>query len=335
MTRPFGARRATCALLTLCGLVFSPALAAGQSGAQSAAMPAIRARSSGQADPPAHISLVEGSAVLERDGRADNSPGQHAAARRRSPAHADRPRRGPVRRRQHAAPRRQYHGRLPVGRARPAARRPGAADHRRARRARCRYRIDAPSAWVQITQPGEYRVALLRGDATRRSNSPSCAARPSSSTSSGRTPRPRRRARVRPRRAPRRRTRTSSTPRRGTRSIAGRKARRDQRLGVSAQYLPTDVRPYAPSFDRYGDWRYEPSYGYVWYPRVPTDWRPYYHGRWASAPAVRLDVDRRRSLGLADASLRPLGILRRACGSGFPAAAGRRRGSRGPMRRAT
>jgi hypothetical protein len=32
---------------------------------------------------------------------------------------------------------------------------------------------------------------------------------------------------------------------------------------------------------QYGSWRHEPSYGYVWYPRVDVGWRPYYYGRWA------------------------------------------------------
>ena len=58
--------------------------------------------------------------------------------------------------------------------------------------------------------------------------------------------------------------------------------RRDQRLGVSAQYLPDEVRPYAGSFDQYGTWQYQPSYGYVWYPSVAAGWRPYYHGRWVT-----------------------------------------------------
>jgi hypothetical protein len=58
--------------------------------------------------------------------------------------------------------------------------------------------------------------------------------------------------------------------------------RRDQRLGVSAQYLPEEVRPYAASFDQYGSWQYQQTYGYVWYPRVAVDWRPYYRGRWVT-----------------------------------------------------
>ncbi len=59
-------------------------------------------------------------------------------------------------------------------------------------------------------------------------------------------------------------------------------ARRSERLGVSTQYLPAEVRPYAGTLDRYGSWEYESSYGYVWYPRVDYGWRPYYHGRWSS-----------------------------------------------------
>jgi hypothetical protein len=50
---------------------------------------------------------------------------------------------------------------------------------------------------------------------------------------------------------------------------------------ASAQYLPSDLRPYGSDFDRYGGWQYEPSYGYVWYPTVAVDWRPYYYGYWA------------------------------------------------------
>jgi hypothetical protein len=59
-------------------------------------------------------------------------------------------------------------------------------------------------------------------------------------------------------------------------------SRRDERLGASAQYLPEEVRPYTSSFDRNGSWRYETSYGYVWYPTVAVDWRPYHNGRWVT-----------------------------------------------------
>lgn len=57
--------------------------------------------------------------------------------------------------------------------------------------------------------------------------------------------------------------------------------RRDERTGtVSARYLPEEVHGYAGAFDRYGDWRHDPAYGYVWYPHVHVSWRPYHHGSW-------------------------------------------------------
>lgn len=60
---------------------------------------------------------------------------------------------------------------------------------------------------------------------------------------------------------------------------------RDARLGTrSAQYLPPDLRGYSGTFDRYGAWDYDASYGYVWYPTVAADWRPYYNGYWSSVP---------------------------------------------------
>src|SRR5918995_434793 len=58
--------------------------------------------------------------------------------------------------------------------------------------------------------------------------------------------------------------------------------RRDARLGTaSAQYLPRDLYAYSSTFDRYGSWMHEGSYGYVWYPSVAVGWRPYHHGYWS------------------------------------------------------
>ncbi|MEO8480959.1 MAG: DUF6600 domain-containing protein [Acidobacteriota bacterium] len=57
--------------------------------------------------------------------------------------------------------------------------------------------------------------------------------------------------------------------------------RDDRASAASARYLPTEVRSYGGLFDRYGDWQYDSSYGYVWYPRVDTGWRPYYQGEWS------------------------------------------------------
>lgn len=61
--------------------------------------------------------------------------------------------------------------------------------------------------------------------------------------------------------------------------------RRDDRRGSrSAQYLPDELRMYGGEFDRDGSWQYENSYGYVWYPAVAQDWRPYYNGYWTPVP---------------------------------------------------
>lgn len=49
---------------------------------------------------------------------------------------------------------------------------------------------------------------------------------------------------------------------------------------VSQNYLPAELDTYAPSFDQYGTWQSDATYGYVWYPTVTTEWRPYYNGRW-------------------------------------------------------
>lgn len=56
----------------------------------------------------------------------------------------------------------------------------------------------------------------------------------------------------------------------------------DDRYGIeSARYLPTELRYYGGVFDRYGAWHHHASYGWVWYPRVSFDWRPYSGGRWS------------------------------------------------------
>ena len=201
--------------------------------------------------------------------------------------------------------------RLPVRRAGAAARRARAADDPgpratvayRDRRAR---RLGADHAARRVP-----RRAADGAERAARSSSRSCAARPSSSNDDGPHAAARRRARVRARRRGARRTPTSSTPRPGTRSIAGRKRGATSGSASRRSTCPRKCGPTRRRSIAYGYWRYEPAYGYVWYPRVAVGWRPYYHGRWASAPPVRLDVDRRRSLGVADASLRPLGLLGR------------------------
>jgi hypothetical protein len=49
---------------------------------------------------------------------------------------------------------------------------------------------------------------------------------------------------------------------------------------VSARYVSRDMVGYG-DLDDYGDWRDEPEYGHVWYPReVAADWAPYSYGYW-------------------------------------------------------
>ena len=53
---------------------------------------------------------------------------------------------------------------------------------------------------------------------------------------------------------------------------------------VSVQYLPDELRPYGSVFDSYGSWRAHPEYGRVWYPVAAAGWQPYSRGRWHSYP---------------------------------------------------
>lgn len=49
-------------------------------------------------------------------------------------------------------------------------------------------------------------------------------------------------------------------------------------------YLPTELYGYETVLNQNGTWMSDPSYGYVWYPRVNSGWRPYYRGRWHHVP---------------------------------------------------
>src|SRR5687767_2643315 len=227
-------------------------------------------------EPPAHISFVDGPAVLERDGRTDAEPSSMpllAGDRLRtqggrvevlfadgSALHLDA---NTVVDFQSDDVVRLLEGRIRlaiVGPARDVS-----------------YRVDAPSAWVQINDPGEYRVAVQRNDVEL-------------AVLRGAAELVNEQGRSYIRAGERTFARDGSSPspayvyNSASWDAFDRwsETRRDRRLGVSAQYLPTDVRPYASSFDNYGDWRYEQVHGYVWYPRVQVGWRPYHRGRWAS-----------------------------------------------------
>ena len=53
---------------------------------------------------------------------------------------------------------------------------------------------------------------------------------------------------------------------------------------TSRNYLPAELVSYGSTFDQYGSWQVDATYGSVWYPTVAVDWRPYYRGRWHHAP---------------------------------------------------
>jgi hypothetical protein len=273
MTRPCRSLHLYWTLVLACAAlgVWTPALAQPPESTPPASV---------AADPPAHVSFVDGAAVLERDGQPDSAPSNMpllAGDRIRtqggrveilfadgSTLHLD------------ANTTMDFQSdelvRLLDGRIRLAI--PG-PDRRVA------YRIDAPSASAVIFQPGEYRLSVLHTSREPEIELAVLRGAAELVNDDGRTPlRAGERAYARANAAPSYAYVFNSAS--WDAFDRWSEARRDQRLGVSAQYLPDEVRPYATSFDRYGSWRYEPTYGHVWYPTVAVDWRPYYRGRWVT-----------------------------------------------------
>ena len=173
-----------------------------------------------------------------------------------------------------------------------------------------RYQIDTPVASVRTDGPGEY--PRRRAGPPRRRDRTGSGARvrdPRDRTRHDRRPRRRTHRGVRERRARRPQTFNSARFDAFDRWAAGR---RDARMAASsAQYLPRDCDLRRRRSIGTARGRTTAPYGYVWYPTVDADWRPYYDGYWSPIRSVRLDVDRRRPLVVADASLRPLGSCRR------------------------
>ncbi|CAN5836710.1 FecR domain-containing protein [soil metagenome] len=232
---------------------------------------------------PAHISLSEGVVTLERDGRVDDSPGSMPllsgdriltkAGRAEilfadgSTLHVDRDTTLDL---QSDELVRLLEGRLRLSIPGPAR--------------SVNYRIDAPHAWLQIDEPGDYRVALVRN--SNRDEFEAAVLRGTAAliNEDGRTAlRAGERAFARADAAPSYAYAFNSAS--WDAFDRWSEDRRNERLGLSAQYLPDEVRPYAGTLDRNGAWRYEASYGYVWYPRVDVSWRPYYQGRWTTLPS--------------------------------------------------
>jgi hypothetical protein len=243
------------------------------------AVPAFAQESGGDAT-PAHISFVDGTVVLERDGRPDNAPASMPLLA------GDRVRTQSGRVEILFADGSALHAdndtvidfqsdeviRLLEGRMRLSI--PGQTRD-------VNYRIDGPAGWVQIVESGEYRISVLRGERDPQIELAVLRGAAELVNEDGRSL-------VRAGERAFARLGAQPSPPYVFNSAAfdafdrWSEARRDERLGVSAQYLPPDVRPYSATFDHYGSWRHEPAYGYVWYPRVVSGWRPYYRGRWVT-----------------------------------------------------
>jgi hypothetical protein len=237
--------------------------------------------------PPAHLSVIEGQAYVEREGRSDpavaNLPLLDGDRLRTADGrlevilpdgsllHVDRDTAVDV---MAADLLRLLHGRVYI-----IAR--GAREPQRA----VRYQVDAPVASVQTGGPGEFRVwsadttrgrevelAVFRGVATIASSHGAEELRAGE------------RSIVRDGLAP-------SAPQyfnsaRWDDFDRWSAAQREQHVGtVSAQYLPSELAAYASTLDQYGTWRYEADEGAVWYPAVSADWRPYSVGYWRTYPA--------------------------------------------------
>lgn len=241
--------------------------------------------------PPAHVSLVDGTATLEREGRAENPLNMPLLSGDRlkttdgrleilftdgSTLHMDRSTTLDVQSDELV--------RLIDGRVRLTIL--GVAEARNDASRTVAYRVDSPAGSVRISEPGEYRVAMLHDGTETQVELAVIRGTAEVFTDQGTTAvRAGERAYASAGLAP------SYTYAYNSASMDGfdrwSEARHDVSLGVSsesAQYLPTEMRPYASTFDEYGDWQYAQGYGNVWYPRVATGWRPYFYGRWVPYP---------------------------------------------------
>jgi len=145
------------------------------------------------------------------------------------------------------------------------------------------YRIDTPGGWVQIAEPGEYRVAVTGLDRGSQVELVVLRGAAQLMNADGQTAlRAGERAVARAGEAPSYAYVYNSAA--WDSFDRWSESRRSDSAGASAQYLPDTVQAYSATFDQYGSWRTDPTYGQVWYPVVSVGWRPYFHGRWASYP---------------------------------------------------
>jgi hypothetical protein len=269
------------ALTVTLAILVSPRMAHAQAQPPAAPQPAVETQ---QYETPAYVAVVDGSATLERDGKIENAPLNMPLLS------GDRLRTTDGRVEVRFADGGRLHldsrtsldvlsdelVRLGDGRIRLAVQRAYQVN----------YRVDSPVGSVRITQPGEYRVAIIHGDREAQLELSVIRGAGEIFTEQGTTlVRSGERA-------------NSSAGLIPSHAYAYNSAYMDEfdrwsemqrgtvytATSESSQYLPSDMGGYASTFDQYGDWRYQQSYGYVWYPRVAVGWRPYYYGRWAPYP---------------------------------------------------
>ena len=261
----------------------------------------------GEAEAPAHISFVEGVASLERDGRTDDAPANMpllAGDRVRTRAgrveilFAD----GSTLHLDHNSAIdlqsdelvRLLDGRIRLSiptRARDVA-----------------YRIDGPHAWAHISQPGDYRAAVIQNAGQTELEFAVLRGAAELTNEGGRTTlRAGERAFARANAAPSYAYVFNSVS--WDPFDRWSEARRSDRLSLSTQYLPDEVRPYAATLDRYRGVGIRVVLRLCVVPARRLRMASVLPRPVVVALAVRLDVDCRRSVGLADASLRPLGLL--------------------------
>jgi hypothetical protein len=275
-------------ILTIVVATFVPVL---EVSARAQAPAEVAAAQPTQFDAPAYVSVVDGGATLERDGQVETAPLNMPVLTGDRLRTSD----GRLEVRFADGGRLQLDTRTAVdvlsddlvrltdGRIRVSVVR--AAQQ-------VAYRVDSPAGSARILQPGEYRVSVLHG--TGASGAPETQLELAVVSGGGEIF-----------------TGQGSTPvRAGERAYASDGLMpsyayafnaattddfdrwSDRQRGTvyagasqSAEYLPQEMASYAPTFDQYGAWQYQQDYGYVWYPRVAADWRPYYYGRWATYPS--------------------------------------------------
>ena len=230
-------------------------------------------------DPPAHVSVVDGTAAIDREGRSEPAvpsmpliEGDRLRTDRgrvevlfpdASYLHVD----------QFATVDmltgsllRLLTGRIVVG----AAGAPGSA-------AFMDFQVDTPAGAVRIMSPGEYRVSLFSGPELELAV---VRGQASVTTSAGSVP-VRSGERVFAREGERPSAPGSFNSARWDAFDRWSQDQRQARVGnASAEYLPEELDNYSYVFDRYGGWRDVAPYGRVWYPSVAIGWRPYYRGSW-------------------------------------------------------